>query len=58
MSYYLIVLTDQSEKVAALEDLVEGGANLLRTVDGLLRDIQTLGDIDIESKSIAGFKNC
>ena len=42
--------TGQSEKIDALRDLVKSGHNLLRTVDGLLKDIQTLGDIDIDSK--------
>ena len=45
-----LLLADKSEKIAALEDLVESGDNLLRTVDSLLKDIQTLGDIDIDSK--------
>ena len=34
--------TDQAEKIAALVDLVESGTGLLRTVDYLLRDMQTL----------------
>ena len=45
-----IVLTDESQKIAALEDLVEGGVKLLKTVDALLKDIQTLGGIDVDSK--------
>ena len=43
--------------MAALKDLVDGGANLLQTVDGLLEDIRTLGDIDIDSEfSVSQFK--
>ena len=34
--------SDQSEETAALADLVENGANLLRSVDCLLTDIHTL----------------
>ncbi|XP_064385250.1 uncharacterized protein LOC135334123 isoform X3 [Halichondria panicea] len=37
--------TDQSEETAALVDLVENGANLLRAVDCLLRDIHTLSGV-------------
>ena len=37
--------TDQSEETAALVDLVENGANLLRAVDCLLRDIHTLSAV-------------
>ena len=44
------LITGQLEKIDALRDLVKSGHNLLRTVDGLLKDIQTLGDIDIDSK--------
>ena len=40
--------TDQSEKTAALVDLVENGANLLRAVDCLLRDIHTLSGVSGE----------
>ncbi|XP_064384748.1 uncharacterized protein LOC135333670 isoform X2 [Halichondria panicea] len=36
---------DQSEETAALVDLVENGANLLRAVDCLLRDIHTLSAV-------------
>ncbi|XP_064385034.1 uncharacterized protein LOC135333939 isoform X4 [Halichondria panicea] len=36
---------DQSEETAALVDLVENGANLLRAVDCLLRDIHTLSGV-------------
>ncbi|XP_064384980.1 uncharacterized protein LOC135333886 isoform X2 [Halichondria panicea] len=36
---------DQSDETAALVDLVENGANLLRTVDCLLRDIHTLSGV-------------
>ncbi|XP_064389780.1 uncharacterized protein LOC135337741 isoform X5 [Halichondria panicea] len=36
---------DQSEETAALVDLVDNGANLLRTVDCLLRDIRTLSGV-------------
>ena len=43
-------LTVESEKITALKDLVKGGANLLTTVGSLLKDIQTLGDIDIDSE--------
>ena len=46
----ITLLVEQSEKIAALEDLVEGGANLLQTMDGLLEDIRALGDIDTDSK--------
>ena len=37
-----MVYTDQSEEAAALVDLVENGANLLRAVDLALREIDTL----------------
>ena len=37
--------TDQSEETAALVDLVETGANLLRTVDSLLKDVRTFNEI-------------
>ncbi len=40
--------TDQSEETAALVDLVENGANLLRAVDSLLRDIRTLSGVSGE----------
>ena len=40
--------TDQSEETAALVDLVENGANLLRAVDCLLRDIHTLSGVSGE----------
>ncbi len=40
--------TDQSEETAALVDLVENGANLLRTVVSLLRDINTLNAVNGE----------
>ena len=40
--------TDQSEETAALVDLVDNGANLLRTVDCLLRDIRTLSGVSGE----------
>ncbi|XP_064389781.1 uncharacterized protein LOC135337743 [Halichondria panicea] len=36
---------DQSEETAALVDLVDNGANLLRVVDCLLRDIRTLSGV-------------
>ncbi|XP_064385275.1 uncharacterized protein LOC135334138 [Halichondria panicea] len=36
---------DQSEETAALIDLVENGANLLRAVDRLLRDMHTLSGV-------------
>ncbi|XP_064385076.1 uncharacterized protein LOC135333972 [Halichondria panicea] len=36
---------DQSDETAALVDLVENGANLLRAVDCLLRDIHTLSGV-------------
>ncbi|XP_064384761.1 uncharacterized protein LOC135333677 isoform X2 [Halichondria panicea] len=36
---------DQSEETAALVDLVENGANLLRAVDCLLRDMRTLSGV-------------
>ncbi len=39
--------TDQSEETAALVDLVESGANLLRTVDSLLKDVQRLTEIGL-----------
>ena len=37
-----IITIDHSEKSAALDDLVESGARLLRAVDCLLRYMQTL----------------
>ncbi len=40
--------TDQLEETAALVDLVENGANLLRAVDCLLRDIRTLSGVSGE----------
>ncbi len=40
--------TDQSDETAALVDLVENGANLLRVVDCLLRDIHTLSGVSGE----------
>ncbi len=40
--------TDQSEETAALVYLVENGANLLRVVDCLLRDIHTLSGVSGE----------
>ena len=40
--------SDQSEMSAALIDLVESGANLLRAVDCLLRDMQTLSTLSSE----------
>ncbi len=40
--------TDQLEETAALVDLVENGANLLRAVDCLLRDIHTLSGVSGE----------
>ncbi len=40
--------TDQSEETAALVDLVEDGANLLRAVDCLLRDIHTVNGVSGE----------
>ena len=40
--------TDQSEETAALIDLVENGANLLRAVDRLLRDMHTLSGVSGE----------
>ncbi len=40
--------TDQSEETAALVDLVENGANLLRAVDCLLRDMRTLSGVSGE----------
>ena len=39
------LITDQSEETAALVDLVESGAGLLRTVDGLFRDMRILSDV-------------
>ena len=39
--------------MAALTDLVESGVNLLNTVDCLLKDIQMLGDVDINSKILS-----
>ncbi len=44
----ILVGTDQSEETAALVDLVENGANLLRAVDCLLRDIHTLSEVSGE----------
>ena len=40
--------TDQSDETAALVDLVENGANLLRAVDCLLRDIHILSGVSGE----------
>ena len=37
---------DQSEETAALVDLVESGASLLRTVNNLLEDLQTLSAVN------------
>ncbi len=39
--------TDRCEEIAALVDLVECGTNLLRTVNSLLKDIQTLNEISM-----------
>ena len=50
----MIILTDQSEETAALTDLVDSGANLLKTLEHLLKDIQMLDDIDVECKSMYG----
>ena len=44
----LPLTTDQSEETAALVDLVESGAGLLRTVDRLLRDMKILSAVDGE----------
>ncbi len=41
----ILVGTDQSEETAALVDLVDNGANLLKAVDCLLRDIHTLNGV-------------
>ena len=49
----MYIPTDQSEKMAALTDLVASGVILLNTVDCLLKDIQTLGDVDINSKLLS-----
>ena len=49
--------TDQSEETAALVDLVENGANLLRAVDCLLRDIHTLSGVSGEFNSERGKPN-
>ncbi len=37
--------TDLSEETAALVDLVENGAYLLRTVDSILKDVNTVSEI-------------
>ena len=50
--YIILILTDQSEETAALTDLVDGGANLLKTLEHLLKDIHMLDDIDVECKSM------
>ena len=43
-----MVRTDQSKETAALVDLVKNGANLMRAVDCLLRDIRTLSGVSGE----------
>ena len=48
----MIIYVDQSEKTAALVDLVESGTSLLKTIDSLLKDINTISDIDAKSKYI------
>ena len=54
LSFLLFNVTDQSEETAALVDLVENGANLLRSVDSLLKDIHTLSGFSGECKLIVG----
>ena len=39
------LVTDQLEETAALVDLVESGVNLLKTVDCVFRDLQTLSAV-------------
>ena len=50
--------TDRSEETVALVDLVENGANLLRAVDCLLRDIHTLSGFSGECTLIVRIMLC
>ena len=45
----MVMSADHFEETAAIVDLVEGGANLLKTINSLLKDINTVSDIDAKS---------